>query len=224
MEGWRSGKIKVTSLEVSDIKVRVYGHAAVVTGIETSKAAMLGANYLGKTRLTRIFVKRGGKWECVLFQSTRIAEPKAETSAAQATNQLAGTYRLISYKRTVVATGVTTDIFGKAPQGHIVYGRDGRMMIFMVKDERLKPDLATMTDQERAELYNTMEAYSGTYDFDGKMVTHHIDISWNQVWAGTDKVRNVQFDGRRLVLTTNAEPSGRDGAIRVSVLTWEKVD
>jgi len=46
MDGWRSGKIKVASLEVSDIKVRIYGHTAVVTGIETSKAAMMGANYL----------------------------------------------------------------------------------------------------------------------------------------------------------------------------------
>jgi hypothetical protein len=75
MDGWTSGKIKVASLEVLDIKVRIYGHTAIVTGIETSKAAMMGANYLGKTRLTRIFVKRGGKWECVLFQSTTIAEP-----------------------------------------------------------------------------------------------------------------------------------------------------
>jgi hypothetical protein len=33
------------------------GRTAVVTGIETSKAAMMGANYLGKTRLTRLFVK-----------------------------------------------------------------------------------------------------------------------------------------------------------------------
>jgi len=75
MDGWRTGKIKVAALENSDIKIRVYGHTAIVTGIETSKAAMMGANYLGKTRFTRIFVKRGGRWQCVLFQSTTIAEP-----------------------------------------------------------------------------------------------------------------------------------------------------
>jgi hypothetical protein len=33
------------------------GRTGMVTGIETSKAAMMGANYLGKTRLTRLFVK-----------------------------------------------------------------------------------------------------------------------------------------------------------------------
>lgn len=81
-------------------------------------------------------------------------------------------------KRTVVATGVTTDIVGKAPQGYIIYGRDGRMMVLFVKEESLKPNLTTMTDQERGELYNTMEAHSG--DFDGNTVIHHIDISWSQ--------------------------------------------
>jgi hypothetical protein len=133
LDGWRTGKIKVASLVVSDIKVRIYGHTAIVTGIETSKAAMMGANYLGKTRLTRIFVKRASKWECVLFQSTTIAEPakQAEVSATQTTNQLVGTYRLISYQRTIVATGETEDIFGKVPHGYITYGRDGRMMVLL---------------------------------------------------------------------------------------------
>jgi hypothetical protein len=144
---------------------------------------------------------------------------------AQAINQLAGTYRLISHKSTVVATGETKDIFGKAPQGYIIYGRDGRMMVLIVKDERPKPrSLETMTDQERADLFRTMAAYSGTYDFDGKVVTHHVDVSWNQIWTGTDEVRNVRFDGRRVVLSTNPKPSFVDGKVIVGTLTWEKVD
>jgi hypothetical protein len=144
---------------------------------------------------------------------------------AQVINQLAGTYRLISFKTTVVATGETKDAFGKAPQGYIIYGRDGRMMTLFVKDERPKPnDLATMTDQERADLFKTMTAYSGTYDFDGKTVTHHVDVSHNQIWTGTNLVRNVTFEGRKVVLTTVPAPASFDGKVSVSVLTWEKVD
>ena len=144
---------------------------------------------------------------------------------AQTTNQLAGTYRLISDKRTVVATGETTEPYGKAPQGYITYGRDGRMMLLMVAEKRPKPrDLATMTDQERADLFKTMLAYSGTYDFDGKIVTHHINVSSNQILTGTHQVRNVRLDGRTLVLTTNAEPAPSTGIVSVSVITWEKVD
>ncbi len=144
---------------------------------------------------------------------------------AQTTNQLAGTYRLISYERTIVATGQTANSFGKAPQGYIIYGRDGRMMVLMVKDERPNPkNLATMTDQERADLFRTMIAYSGTYEFDGKTVTHHVDVSWNQNFTGTDQVRNVRFEGKRVILTTSVKPLSTDGKVGMSVLTWEKVD
>jgi hypothetical protein len=144
---------------------------------------------------------------------------------AQTTNQLAGTYRLISYQRTIVATGETEDIFGKAPQGYITYGRDGRMMVLLVADGRPKPkDAETMTDRERLDLFKTMPAYSGTYDFDGKIVKHHIDVSWNQIWSGTHQLRHVRFDGRKVIITNDAHPHSLDGKMSVAVLTFEKVD
>jgi len=115
--------------------------------------------------------------------------------------ELYGTWHLVSYTRTVVATGETTDIFGKAARGFINYGRDGRMMVLLVKDERPKPaDLSKITDQERADLFKTMVAYGGTYTFDGTTITHHVDISWNQIWTGTDQLRNIKLDGRTVTL------------------------
>ena len=130
-----------------------------------------------------------------------------------------------TFDRNPQATGETTDILGKAPQGYIIYGRDGRMMVLFVADGRPKPsDLATMTDQERADLFRTMIAYSGTYEFDGKTVTHHVDVSWNQIWTGTHQKRNVELDGRSLVITTNPTPHPMDGKVSVTVLTWKKVD
>ncbi|MGH8611080.1 MAG: lipocalin-like domain-containing protein, partial [Gammaproteobacteria bacterium] len=75
-------------------------------------------------------------------------------NAASENEELYGTWRLVSFTQTIVATGETVDIFGKAPRGFINYGRDGRMMVLFVKDERPNPaDLAKMTDQERAELF-----------------------------------------------------------------------
>ena len=146
-------------------------------------------------------------------------------SEAQATDQLYGTWRLVSFTRTIVATGETTDIFGKAPHGFISYSRDGRMMVLYVKDERPKPtDLAKMTDQERADLFKTMVAYGGTYTFDGKTITHHVDISWNQIWTGTDQLRNIRFEGRKVILSTNPQPSSIDGKMSISVLAWEKLE
>jgi len=81
-----------------------------------------------------------------------------------------------------------------------------------------------MTDQEPRRTLKTMVAYGGTYTFDGKTVTHHLDIAWNQVWTGTDLVRNVKFDGRKAIFTTNPQPRSRDGKVAISVLTWEKLE
>lgn len=139
--------------------------------------------------------------------------------------QLYGTWRLVSMVSTLVATGQTQQPYGKTPRGYINYGRDGRVMVLIVRDKRPKPtDLEKMSDQQRADLFRTMIAYAGTYTFDGKTVTHHLDISWNEIWTGTDQVRHAKFDGKRLILTTNPQQRSMDGKMAVTVLVWEKVE
>ena len=140
-------------------------------------------------------------------------------------NELYGTWRLVSFTSTIAETGETEESFGKAPRGFIHYGRDGHMMVLVVQDERPRPpDFASMTEAIRAELLRTMVAYAGTYTFDGKTVIHHIDLSWNEIWTGTDQVRNIQLQGRRLIISINPEPRPSDGKMATSVLTWEKVE
>jgi len=74
LDGWKTGKIKVQSAELSDLKIRVYGNTAVVTAISTTKSNVLGEAMSGQSRYTRVLVKRGGTWECVLYQNTTIAK------------------------------------------------------------------------------------------------------------------------------------------------------
>jgi hypothetical protein len=146
------------------------------------------------------------------------------TTVLAGDEQLYGTWRLVSFTRTVLATGETTDIFGKSPHGFISYARDGRMFFLAVSDNRPKPaDLAKMTDQERVELFKSMYAYGGTYTYDGKTITHHVDISWNENWTGTDVVREVKVDGNRLSVSTVPAPSAIDGKLVTAVLTFERV-
>jgi hypothetical protein len=138
--------------------------------------------------------------------------------------KLYGTWRLVSDVRKDVQTGATTDNFGKHPQGFLSYAQDGRMSAIEVAEQRLKPtDLAKLGDADRAALFKTMLAYAGTFSFDGKVVTHHVDISWNNNWTGTDQIRNVRFEGNRLYITTNPQPSPIDGKLTIGTLTWEKV-
>ena len=137
---------------------------------------------------------------------------------------LYGTWRLVSYTQEILATGEKTDIFGKAPRGFLHYSRDGRMSVILVKAERLKPtDLSKMTDEERVELFKTVVAYGGTFTSDGKTVTHHVDISWNENWTDTAQVRNVRIEGDKLYISTNPMPRPEDGKPIIAVLTWEKI-
>ncbi|MGZ6236694.1 MAG: lipocalin-like domain-containing protein [Syntrophales bacterium] len=147
------------------------------------------------------------------------------TTAIAADKELYGTWRLVSFTQTVVATGETKDIFGKSPQGIFVAGRDGRYTFLIVSDKRPKvPDLAKLTDPERVELFKTMIAYSGKYTFDGKTLKIRLDISWNENWTGTELVRHVKFEGDKLLLSTIPAPASQHGKIVTAVLTWERIE
>jgi len=137
---------------------------------------------------------------------------------------LYGTWCLISYTQEILATGEKIDMFGKAPRGFLGYSRDGRMYAILVKAERPKPtDLAKLTDEERVELFKTVIAYAGTFTFDGKTATHHVDISWNEYFTGTAQVRNIRLEGGKLYISTNPMPRPEDGKPMIAVLVWEKV-
>jgi hypothetical protein len=73
--GFKKGETTVESLDYSDIKVRVYGKWAVVTGIESGKGKHLGTPWTGAFRFSRVFVKRNGIWKNVLYQDTEVPKP-----------------------------------------------------------------------------------------------------------------------------------------------------
>jgi hypothetical protein len=136
---------------------------------------------------------------------------------------LYGTWRLQSFVQRSVATGEKTDVFGKHPRGFLSYSRDGRMYAMLVKDGRHRPsDTEELSYQKRADLYDTMYAYAGTFSFDGATVTHHVDISWNESWTASDQRRNVRLEGDTLYISTDPSP-GPDGGNIVSELMWERI-
>jgi hypothetical protein len=138
--------------------------------------------------------------------------------------ELYGTWRLVSWKRRLLDTGESTEAFGRSPRGLLHYGRDGRVFFIMTKEDRGRPaDLARLDDAQRAELYNTMVAYAGTFTYDGKVATCNVEISWNEAWNGSAQVRNVSFEDGRLIWSTNPQ-AGIDGRRSQSVFVWEKLN
>ncbi len=75
LDGFKSGQSKLTSNELSDLKVRVYGDAAVVTGKADVKGTLGGQDATGQVLFTRVYVKKGGRWQSVSLQQTRISNP-----------------------------------------------------------------------------------------------------------------------------------------------------
>jgi hypothetical protein len=142
-------------------------------------------------------------------------------SAAE--EDIAGTYKLVSDTRKVLDTGEVSYPYGKHPAGYIMYGKDGRMLVLVLGDDRPRPaSVEKATSEQQAALFRSMLAYGGTYKYDGKRVEHHIDLSWNELWTGTTAIRDVRKEGDKLIYTT--APLSRDGKMSVAAtLIWEKV-
>lgn len=73
----RAGTVRIKSLDLTDVKVRVYGDTAVVT----SKAALVGENgqsdMSGNYRYTRVYNRRLGQWKIVSFEASRMHDADA---------------------------------------------------------------------------------------------------------------------------------------------------
>src|SRR5215475_14467955 len=136
---------------------------------------------------------------------------------------LLGTWKLKSIVHEVTATGEKINEYGEHPSGYISYSADGRMYAIATADNRVKPLEANPTDEQRVKLHQTMTAYAGTYTVQADKVIHHVDISWNEAWTGTDQVRFIKLDGNVLTITAAPNKSPMDGREGRSVIVWEKV-
>ena len=67
----KSGALTHDMMESEDFRVRVYGDSAVVTGLTRTKGKFMGQEFSTQERATDVFVKRDGRWQCVLTHLTR---------------------------------------------------------------------------------------------------------------------------------------------------------
>jgi ketosteroid isomerase-like protein len=64
------------AVELKDLKVRVYGSTAVVTGMFYEKSTLGGHDATGLYRFTDVWVNKSDQWQVVAFQSLKL--PKSE--------------------------------------------------------------------------------------------------------------------------------------------------
>jgi hypothetical protein len=95
--------------------------------------------------------------------------------------------------------------------GRVTFNADGRMMAVLC-DGR-----ADMPPGEARE-YNS---YCGNYSFDGKRLVTKVDAASDLTRLGGDQVREVSFEGNRMIL--RPPPRQYGGQQQHRVLAWEKI-
>jgi len=70
MRSVSSGMLRLLTVRYDSLAVRIYGDVAILQGIADNTGTMGGAEFRGKIRYTRVFVRRDGRWQAVTMQHT----------------------------------------------------------------------------------------------------------------------------------------------------------
>jgi len=142
------------------------------------------------------------------------------SSGEEAAGGIAGNWKLLSYVVEVQATGEKLPVMGERPDGYVTFLPGGRVF-FMLTGEGRKP---AKTDHEKAELLDTLVAYTGTYSVAGDTWTTSVDVAWNPDWIGTRQVRSFKLEGDRLDVLTpwRIMPNWPDKGMTRSIISFER--
>jgi ketosteroid isomerase-like protein len=72
-----SGATVYTAVEPSDVKAQDLGGAVVLTGVAAISVSSNGRPNAFRVRFTDVYANRGGQWQMVAWQSTRLAATEA---------------------------------------------------------------------------------------------------------------------------------------------------
>jgi ketosteroid isomerase-like protein len=70
---WRSGRMRFQRYETSDLRIHVYADAAVVTGRVQRARETNGQDVRDDWRFTKVYVRRGGRWQVVAWHASEVA-------------------------------------------------------------------------------------------------------------------------------------------------------
>jgi hypothetical protein len=130
---------------------------------------------------------------------------------------LIGNWKLVSWQ--VIVGEETQNPFGSHPKGYLILTREGRAIALTTADPRAPGEGVA----ERAALHRSMLAYSGKYRLEGDDFITTVDISWNEVWNGTEQRRHYRVEGGRLFIDSAPAPSiTNPGKIDFRRLVWER--
>jgi hypothetical protein len=157
------------------------------------------------------------KWLVVLI----LLATAAQASFAEDRAQVQGAWKLVSYDVEVQATGEKFPPMGKNPTGYVIFTPEARVF-FVLTGEGRKP---AKTAEEKAELLNSLVAYTGTYRVEGDNWITSVEVAWNPAWVGTEQSRAFKVEGELLQVLTpwRVMPNWADKGMTRSIITFERV-
>ena len=131
-----------------------------------------------------------------------------------------GIWKLVSQEIEIQASGQKEPVFGRSPTGYAIFTAEGRVMFVLTGEGRKPPQ----TVEDRADLLNSMAAYTGMYRLEGDKWITKVDVAWNPEWVGTEQTRFFKLDGDRLQVTSTWRimPNWADKGMQRSLLVFEK--
>ncbi|HXO03832.1 MAG TPA: lipocalin-like domain-containing protein [Stellaceae bacterium] len=121
---------------------------------------------------------------------------------------IVGTWRLVEAQSHDPKGQPLSVPYGGKGMGRVMFSAEGRMMA-VVCDGR--PELPADTRRDYS-------SYCGNYKFDGTQLITRVDAASDPARIGSDQVRDVSFDGDRMILRPPPRPTGEH-----RVLTWERI-
>ena len=158
------------------------------------------------------------------YAARRKRGPRRER-ANDVTDRLHGTWKLVSAVREEIPSGATTrSVRGEAARRALNYSPEGRIIALIAHgDRRSGRERACNTGRGGGFVPQHAEYGGPITRLAGDVVTHRVDISWNEAFTGGEQKRHFTLDGNRLTLSTPQSPDPIHGRMSVRRMTWEKV-
>jgi hypothetical protein len=133
---------------------------------------------------------------------------------------IVGIWRLIAFEAEQQTTGEKVPLMGENPNGYAIFTNEGRAMFVLTGEGRKAPK----NDQDRADLFNSLVAYTGLYRFEGDKWITKVDVAGNPEWIGTEQDRFFEVTGNRLQVMTpwTVAPNWPEKGVQRGLLTFER--
>jgi len=160
----RNGEDVTTSAVTDQLKVRVHGDSAFVTGRFTGQETVKGKDVSGQYMFTDAWIRQEGRWRCASTQAARIAAPTSDAVAEQELSKL-GDELTEGYVKDVSAVEriLSDDFIFIAPDGGI---RSKADQVEDLKSGKLKVS-SLKAEGVKVRVYGNAAVITGIYDLRG---------------------------------------------------------